>query len=196
MKKLTEKQKRFSDEYLVDLNATRAYKKAYPSVKKDETAAQAGSRLLRNVNVKEYIDKRIKDRQKRTEITQDKVLNELAAIAFSNGSKYAKVVERKAYDEEGKEVVDYETGKQLTYKTVEFKNTDDLTEDEKKAISSIHKGRDGMKVETYDKMKALELLGKHLGMFKDKLELSGTVNNPYEGLTTEQLLKLAGGNDG
>ena len=196
MKKLTEKQKRFCDEYLVDLNATRAYKKAYPSVKKDETAAQAGSRLLRNVNVKEYIDKRIKDRQKRTEITQDKVLNELAAIAFSNGSKYAKVVERKAYDEEGKEVVDYETGKQLTYKTVEFKNTDDLTEDEKKAISSIHKGKDGMKVETYDKMKALELLGKHLGMFKDKLELSGTVNNPYEGLTTEQLLKLAGGNDG
>ena len=196
MKKLTEKQKRFCDEYLVDLNATRAYKKAYPSVKKDETAAQAGSRLLRNVNVKEYIDKRIKDRQKRTEITQDKVLNELAAIAFSNGSKYAKIVERKAYDEEGKEVVDYETGKQLTYKTVEFKNTDDLTEDEKKAISSIHKGKDGMKVETYDKMKALELLGKHLGMFKDKLELSGTVNNPYEGLTTEQLLKLAGGNDG
>lgn len=196
MKKLTEKQKRFCDEYLVDLNATRAYKKAYPSVKKDETAAQAGSRLLRNVNVKGYIDKRIKDRQKRTEITQDKVLKELAAIAFSNGSKYAKVVERKAYDEEGKEVVDYETGKQLTYKTVEFKNTDDLTEDEKKAISSIHKGRDGMKVETYDKMKALELLGRHLGMFKDKLELSGTVNNPYEGLTTEQLLKLAGGNDG
>lgn len=196
MKKLTEKQKRFCDEYLVDLNATRAYKKAYPSVKKDETARANASRLLTKANIKEYIDKRIKDRQKRTEITQDKVLNELAAIAFSNGSKYAKVVERKAYDEEGKPVVDYETGKQLTYKTVEFKNTDDLTEDEKKAISSIHKGRDGMKVETYDKMKALELLGKHLGMFKDKLELSGTVNNPYEGLTTEQLLKLAGGNDG
>lgn len=196
MKKLTEKQKRFCDEYLVNLNATRAYKKAYPSVKKDETARANASRLLTKANIKEYIDKRIKDRQKRTEITQDKVLNELAAIAFSNGSKYAKVVERKAYDEEGKPVVDYETGKQLTYKTVEFKNTDDLTEDEKKAISSIHKGRDGMKVETYDKMKALELLGKHLGMFKDKLELSGTVNNPYEGLTTEQLLKLAGGNDG
>lgn len=196
MKKLTEKQKRFCNEYLVDLNATRAYKKAYPSVKKDETARANASRLLTKANIKEYIDKRIKDRQKRTEITQDKVLNELAAIAFSNGSKYAKVVERKAYDEEGKPVVDYETGKQLTYKTVEFKNTDDLTEDEKKAISSIHKGRDGMKVETYDKMKALELLGKHLGMFKDKLELSGTVNNPYEGLTTEQLLKLAGGNDG
>lgn len=196
MKKLTEKQKRFCDEYLVDLNATRAYKKAYPSVKKDETARANASRLLTKANIKEYIDKRIKDRQKRTEITQDKVLNELAAIAFSNGSKYAKIVERKAYDEEGKPVVDYETGKQLTYKTVEFKNTDDLTEDEKKAISSIHKGRDGMKVETYDKMKALELLGKHLGMFKDKLELSGTVNNPYEGLTTEQLLKLAGGNDG
>ena len=58
--KLTEKQKLFCNEYLVDLNATRAYKKAYPNVKKDETAAQSGSRLLRNVNVKSYIDEQLK----------------------------------------------------------------------------------------------------------------------------------------
>lgn len=191
--KLTEKQKRFCDEYLIDLNATQAAIRAGYSPKGMNKRV---TRMMANEGIMNYIQQHMKDREKRTEITQDKVLKELAAIAFSNGSKYAKIVERKAYDEEGKEVVDYETGKQLTYKTVEFKNTDDLTEDEKKAISSIHKGRDGMKVETYDKMKALELLGKHLGMFKDKLELSGTVNNPYEGLTTEQLLKLAGGNDG
>ena len=48
---MTKKQKIFADEYLIDLNATRAYKVAYPSVKKDETAAQAGSRMLRNVKV-------------------------------------------------------------------------------------------------------------------------------------------------
>ena len=196
MKKLTEKQKIFCNEYLVDLNATRSYKKAYPNVKKDEVARANASRLLTKANIKEYIDKRIKDREKRTEITQDKVLNELAAIAFTDGSKYAKVVERKAYDEEGKPVIDYETGKQLTYKTIEFKNTDELTEEEKKAISSIHKGKDGMKVETYDKMKALELLGKHLGMFTNKVEVSGNVNNPFENLTTEELLKLASDKDG
>lgn len=50
---MTEKQKIFADEYLIDLNATRAYRVAYPSVKKDETAAQAGSRMLRNVKVAE-----------------------------------------------------------------------------------------------------------------------------------------------
>ena len=53
---LTPKQKIFADEYLIDLNATRAYKVAYPRVKNEETAAAAGARLLRNVKVAEYID--------------------------------------------------------------------------------------------------------------------------------------------
>ena len=60
MAKLTEKQKRFVNEYLVDLNATRAYKVAYPSYKKEETINAAASRMLRNVKVKEYIDKRMR----------------------------------------------------------------------------------------------------------------------------------------
>lgn len=57
---MTEKQKRFADEYLIDLNATRAYKAAYPTVKKDEVAKAAGSRLLTDVNVKKYIDEQLK----------------------------------------------------------------------------------------------------------------------------------------
>ncbi len=68
---MTEKQKRFADEYLIDLNATRAYHVAYPAVKRDETAAQAGSGMLRNVKVAAYISERMEERQKRTEITQD-----------------------------------------------------------------------------------------------------------------------------
>lgn len=58
---MTEKQKIFADEYLIDLNATRAYKIAYPSIKKDSVAAQAGSRMLRNVNVKKYIDEKLQE---------------------------------------------------------------------------------------------------------------------------------------
>ena len=53
---MTEKQKRFCDEYLIDCNATRAYKAVYQNVKSDETAKSAASRLLTNVNVKKYID--------------------------------------------------------------------------------------------------------------------------------------------
>lgn len=56
---MTEKQKLFADEYLIDLNATRAYKAVYKSIKNDETAKAASSRLLTNVNVKKYIDERL-----------------------------------------------------------------------------------------------------------------------------------------
>ena len=56
---MTEKQKKFADEYLIDLNATRAYRAAYPAVKKDSVAAQSGSRLLKNVIVKSYINERL-----------------------------------------------------------------------------------------------------------------------------------------
>ena len=60
---MTKKQKIFADEYLIDLNATRAYRVAYPSVKKDETAAVNGSKLLRNTKVQEYISERMQERQ-------------------------------------------------------------------------------------------------------------------------------------
>ena len=117
---VTEKQKVFADEYLIDLNATRAYKVAYPTVKNDDTAAAAATRMLRNVKVAEYIQERMQERQKRTEITQDRVLKELAAMAFAD---VAEAVE--------------------------------------------------IRLKPSDKLKALELLGRHLGMFKDKVEVSG-----------------------
>lgn len=56
---MTEKQKKFADEYLIDLNATRAYKAAYKNVKKDSVAAAASTRLLRNVKVSTYIQEQI-----------------------------------------------------------------------------------------------------------------------------------------
>lgn len=167
---MTEKQKLFADEYLIDLNATRAYKAAYPKVKKDETAAQAGSRLLRNVKVKEYIGERMQERQERTEITQDMVIQELAAIAFSKTTDYAKVVEKEAMTEDGGPVLDAE-GNPVTYRTVELELTDSLSEKQKSALAVIKKGRDGYEVKTHDKIKALELLGKHFGMFGGRTEL-------------------------
>lgn len=188
MAKLTEKQKIFVNEYLIDLNATRAYKSAYKSCKKDETAAVNGNRMLRNAKVKEYINKRMKEREIRTEITQDKVLQELAMIAFSNGTDFAKVVE-KPIILNGIPVLD-EEGNQRTYRDVELELTDNLPMNKKKAITAIKNTKFGIAIETADKVKALELLGKHLGMFKDKLEVSGNINNPYEGLSTEDLKKL------
>ena len=88
---MTEKQKIFADEYLIDLNATRAYKVAYPSAKKDETAMANGSRMLRNAKVAEYIAERMQERQERTEVTQDRVIAELAAIAFAKATDYVSI---------------------------------------------------------------------------------------------------------
>ncbi len=189
---ITEKQKRFADEWLVDLNGTRAYKVAYPSVKKDETAKAAASRLLTNVNVKAYIQERQKEREKRTEITQDRVLHELALIAFAKASDYARVVEKDAMVEVDGNMVPVldEDGNQVKYRTVEPILTDELTEDQKKAIAVIKKGRDGFEIKPYSKIQALELLGKHLGMFTEKVEVKNTTPNAFEGLTTEELKKL------
>lgn len=189
---ITEKQKRFADEWLVDLNGTRAYKVAYPSVKKDETAKAAASRLLTNVNVKAYIQERQKEREKRTEITQDSVLRELALIAFAKASDYARVVEKDAMVEVDGNMVPVldEDGNQVKYRTVEPILTDELTEDQKKAIAVIKKGRDGFEIKPYSKIQALELLGKHLGMFTEKVEVKNTTPNVFEGLTTEELKKL------
>ena len=88
---LTEKRKLFADEYLIDLNASRAYRVAYPRVKDGDTAAAAASRLLKIKDVSEYISVRMQERSERTEITQDRVLNELASIAFAKATDYAEV---------------------------------------------------------------------------------------------------------
>lgn len=168
---MTNKQKIFVEEYLIDLNATRAYKAVYKNVKSDDVAAQAGSRLLRNVKVEEYLNQRMKAREKRTKITQDKVLNELAQIAFANGSDFAKVVEKPLLDNAGQPITDPSTNEPIYYKTVELELTDKIPEEKKKAIAGIKMGKNGIEVSTCDKVRALELLGRHLGMFKDKVEL-------------------------
>ena len=73
-------------------------------------------------------------------------------------------------------------------------DTDKLTEKEKKVIAGYKKTKNGMTVETYDKMKALELLGKYLGMFKDDSPIiNNNIVNPYANLSEDDLRRLAGG---
>ena len=169
MAKMTAKQQRFCDEYLIDLNATQAAIRAGYS---EKTARKIGQENLTKPDIQEYIQKRKADRVERTEVTQDMVLRELALIAFSNAADYAKVIEKELTQEiEGSEipVLDAE-GKPVTYKTVEPILTDDLTEDQKKALAVIKKGRDGFEIKPYDKLRALEMLGRHLGMWDKKSE--------------------------
>lgn len=170
MAKMTERQKRFCDEYLIDLNATQAAIRAGYSAKYANTNAP---KLLQNTAIAEYIAQRKADRVQRTEITQDMVLRELANIAFSNAADYAAVVEKdvELQQENGTVMKLYDQdGNPVRYKTVEPVLTSELTEDQKRALSVIKKGRDGFEVKPYDKVRALELLGRHLGMWDKKTD--------------------------
>lgn len=166
---LTDKQRKFCDEYLIDLNATQAAIRAGYTEKYANTNA---SKLLQNTTISQYIGERQKELSRSTEITQERVIKELALIAFSNNADYAHVVEKKMKAEVDGALVDVldEDGKPVMYRTVEPVLTEELTEEQKRALAVIKKGREGLEVKSCDKVKALELLGKHLGIFTDKIE--------------------------
>lgn len=93
MAKLTNKQMIFANEYLVDLNATRAYKKAYPNVKKDSVAKAAASRLLTNVNLKNYIDEQLKKIEDESIADAAEVMKYLTAVMRNELTEEVVVVE-------------------------------------------------------------------------------------------------------
>lgn len=173
---MNSKRKRFCDEYLIDLNATQAAIRAGYSSRFANTNA---SKLLQNTTISQRIQKCMKDREVRTEIKQDRVVDELARIAFSDIGDYLKIETFKDGDVEHKRLVVFDT--------------DTLPASKKASIQEIRQNiHGGISFKLHDKLKALELLGRHLGMFTDKVEFSGSmrVNNPFEGLTTEELKKL------
>lgn len=154
---LTPKQKLFVQEYLVDLNATQAAARA------GYKDPNIGRQLITKNNVSDAIQKAMRNRERRTEITQDMVVQELAKVAFANGSMYAKVAGGGA--------------------RVELFDTDSLTDDQRAAISGIKENKFGIEVSTYDKVRALELLGKHLGLFdKQDGQMATGKNNLLEAI--------------
>lgn len=180
---LTPKQRRFVDEYLIDLNATQAAIRAGYSAK---TAASQGERLLRNVEIQTGIQEAMKARQGRTEITQDKVLEELAKIGFADI--------RRAL-EWGPEVmvVDEATGETAVSNGVALVSSEKIDSDTAAAIAEISQTAQGIKIKLHDKRAALVDIGRHLGMFKDKVELTGKDGGPVQtvGIQTTDPMEAA-----
>jgi len=153
--KLTPKQQRFADEWLIDMNATAAAIRAGYSPK---SAEQQGSTLLRNPKVRAYIDERMAEHSRRTGVTQERIIRELARIAFLDPTQ----------------LVDMDTAELLS----------DAAADDRAAIASVKvktmSGETEMierEVRFVDKIKALELLGKRFGMWIDKqqVDIQGAV---------------------
>lgn len=90
---MTDKQRKFCDEYLIDLNATRAYKLAYPNVKSESAATSGASRLLRNVKVKTYIDEQLEKISSEKIATAEEVMQYLTSVLRGESQSEIVVVE-------------------------------------------------------------------------------------------------------
>lgn len=154
-RKLTARQERFIDEYLIDLNASQAAVRA--GYTGDPNTV--GPRLLADVGIRSLIDQRIADRAKRTGITQDRVLQELARLAFADL--------RKAYNEDGTLKLPHEMDDDTAAALAGLETTSTAIGDMEDPATLATK-----KLKTWDKKGALELCMRHLGMFNDKLELT------------------------
>jgi phage terminase small subunit len=146
---MTPKQSRFVEEYLIDLNATQS------AIRAGYKNKNIGRRLVTKSNVvMEAIDAALAERSKRTEVTADRVVRELARIAFTDLRRV------------------FEWGPH----GVALRPSDELTEDESAIVAEVSETRTEtggtIKAKCFDKLKALELLGRHLGMFNDKVDLN------------------------
>jgi phage terminase small subunit len=186
---LNDKQARFVAEYLIDLNATQAAIRAGYS---EATAYSQGQRLLKHVEVASAVANAQAQRSERTEITADRVLQELAKIGFSDIRKAVKwgsrLVERP--DDpvettlEGLEDQPHggalkrrkksDGGTDAFYVTsIELTDSAELDDETAAAVAEIAQTKEGVRIKLHDKRAALVDIGRHLGMFTDKVELTG-----------------------
>ena len=154
MAKLTPKQQRFVDEYLIDLNATQA---AIRSGYSEKTAKSVGHENLTKPDIAKAIEAAQLERQKRTKITADSVLQELAKIGFANMMDYMS-------EHNGQMYLDFS---QLTRDQAAA-----ISEYQTEIVMGGEERPDILKTrfKLLDKRAALVDIGRHLGMFKDKID--------------------------
>jgi len=192
MEKLTLKQEKFVQELISGKSQREAYRIAYPSSKKwkDENVDSQASNMLKIPKVftrYQALQSRLKKEAEDEGIVSGKrVLKELAKIGFADIGNYLEYRPEKTivdYDEDGKPIIGYQT----IIEVLESKGVDTSAIQE---VSITDKGT--FKFKLYDKQRALELIGKNIGLFTDKVEHSGRIegSNPFEGLTTAELKKL------
>ncbi len=165
------KHERLCQEYIIDLNQTEAAKRAKYSAR---TAAQQASRLFSNVKIQQRIIELKAQRAERTRVTQDRVVKELAMLGFSDLKNYI--------------TIDPLTG------AIQAKGFEQMPPGESRALKAIKEDRaikedaDGKGVTVYDKVsftmhdkiRALEILARHLGMLVERHELMGDGGGPIK----------------
>lgn len=165
--RLTNKQARFCNEYMTDFNATQAAIRAGYSQK---TAAQAGCSLLTKPNIKEKITLTTNEMAGDNLATVNRIISELCGIAFTRVT----------------DVVSISPGGVASVNPI-----DELTDSQQRAIESISQTQFGVKIKMHDKVRAIELLGRHLGMWVEKIEID--TKSPFDDFTDEELDQIING---
>ena len=160
MSDLTDKQRQFVQEYLIDLNATKAAIRAGYS---QDTARSIASENLSKPDIQDAIQIAMEERAKRTQITQDRVLTEIGRIAFFDP--------RRLYHEDGTpiEISQLDDTTAAALAGLDVDELFDGNGDDRKQIGVTKKYK------IANKIAALELAARHLGMLNDKLKVSGTL---------------------
>ena len=146
--KLSAKRQRFIDEYCIDFNGTQAAIRAGYSIR---TANEQAARLLATVSVKRALEEKRAEMAESSKLKTSDVIDELRRIAFSDITQ----------------VVSFNAAK------AKVKSSRKLSEDARKVIASVSQTQNGLTVKMHDKVKALELLGRYLNIFTDRVEVEG-----------------------
>lgn len=185
-KKLDAREKRFVDEYLVDLDPQRAAVAAgYATTTARTKSYQWVSNSEQKPHVYEAIQKALEKRSNRTEITADRVLRELALLGFANMEDYVRI------GTNGDPYIDLSKLTREQAAALSEIAVDDYVEGRGKNARDVRKVR----IKFHDKKGALVDIGKHLGMFKERVEHTGKDGGPIEhkeldAMPTKKLLEL------
>ncbi len=145
--RITDKQKKFADAYIREPNATKAYMEAY-GVENRSVASKKASALKKNPVVSEYIKNALSEASESAKVDAEKVLELLADIAFTSPAAFARII-----DDGGKQ-------------KIVWKDIARLPDEVKNAIATVKNTPGGILVETLDRMKAIDLLMKYMGLDK------------------------------
>ena len=159
MAKLTAKQAKFVEEYLLDLNAAAAARRAGYTTKRSEAI---GYDLLTKADIQAAVQSAQRERSARTGVTADRVLKEIARIAFADPRAVM------SWGPDG----------------VALRNSSDLSDDEAAAVAEVSEtwtdsGGGSRKVKLHDKVAALEKLARHIGLYDSETSTVVTIERSY-----------------
>lgn len=170
---LSDQQEAYCLAIVAGMSQIDAYRHSHPAARKwqDQAVYPKASVLSANDKVKVRIGNLLKKAAEKNDVTAERIIKEIALIAFGRKKDLMK------WGPEGLKLIDSDT----------------LTDDQAALVSEIKEtvtsAGGTLSLKTHDKVKALELLGRHVGLFSDKLEVTGKDGGPIR--TKAELAELS-----